>query len=54
MNIVVSPKFVVFPQNPTDASEGQSVMIHCQAMGDPMPTIQWDKNNVMNGFDRNR
>jgi hypothetical protein len=50
----VTPKFSILPQNPTEAKEGHSIMIHCQAYGDPMPTIQWDKNNVMNGFDRQR
>lgn len=29
-------------------------MIDCKAYGDPLPTIQWDKNNIMNGFDRDR
>ena len=29
-------------------------MIDCVAEGDPRPTIQWDKNSVMNDFDQRR
>ena len=48
------PKFLVTPRNPTDAVEGQSVLIDCQAHGNPKPTIQWDKETDLNGFDHNR
>ncbi|KAG4069728.1 hypothetical protein HA402_008566 [Bradysia odoriphaga] len=41
---VVTPKFLVAPKGPIQAYEMNSVMIHCQATGDPMPTIQWDKD----------
>ena len=40
----MAPKFSVAPQNLTQAVEMASVMIHCQAIGDPKPTIQWDKD----------
>ncbi len=50
----VTPKFSVVPKNPSEVSEGKTLMIDCKAYGDPLPTIQWDKNNIMNGFDRDR
>jgi PTK7 protein tyrosine kinase 7 len=43
----------VRPQN-TTALEGYPVMMHCVAVGDPQPTIHWDKNNKVNGFDVQR
>lgn len=49
----VKPKFKVKPLN-TTAFEGYSTMLHCVATGDPLPIIQWDKNNKVNGFDPNR
>lgn len=42
------------PKNPTEAIEGQSVMIDCVVDGRPKPTIHWDKNLVMNDFDKSR
>lgn len=47
------PKFEVEPVD-TQAYEGYPTMLHCRAAGDPLPTIQWDKNNVLNSFDQNR
>lgn len=47
------PKFVVEPTD-TRAYEGYPAMLHCQALGDPLPAIQWDKNNVMDNFDQKR
>jgi PTK7 protein tyrosine kinase 7 len=44
----------VAPLNPTEAFEGNAVMIHCIAEGDPKPTIQWDKDSRLNGFDQKR
>lgn len=38
----------------TEATEGQPLMLHCMADGDPRPTIRWDKNGEMNGFDSQR
>jgi PTK7 protein tyrosine kinase 7 len=49
----VKPKFKVKPHN-TTAYEGYSVMLHCVAIGDPPPTIQWDKNSQVNAFDIRR
>ncbi|XP_054284012.1 inactive tyrosine-protein kinase 7-like isoform X2 [Macrosteles quadrilineatus] len=54
IDVVVTPKFVVLPQNPTDAFEGYPVIMDCIAEGDPKPTIQWDKDTVMNDFDQRR
>lgn len=44
----------MLPQNPTDGFEGYPVIMDCIAEGDPKPTIQWDKNTVMNDFDQKR
>lgn len=44
VDVVQAPRFVVAPEGPVQAVEGESVLIHCQATGDPMPTIQWDKD----------
>jgi len=52
--VSVTPKFRVYPQNPTEAYEGYPIMIHCIADGDPKPTIKWDRNSNFSGFDRNR
>lgn len=52
--VAVTPKFRVYPQNPTEAYEGYPVMIHCIAEGDPKPTIKWDRNSNFSGFDRSR
>ncbi len=43
-SIAVKPQFKVKPKN-TTAYEGYPVTLHCVAVGDPQPTIQWDKNN---------
>lgn len=44
IQVVMSPRFVVAPVGPILARENETVVIHCQAMGDPPPTIQWDKD----------
>ncbi|XP_071450356.1 inactive tyrosine-protein kinase 7 [Hetaerina americana] len=54
VEVIVTPKFTVVPLNPTEAYEGYPVMMNCKAEGDPPPTIQWDKNSVLNGFDQKR
>ncbi|GAB6021777.1 hypothetical protein CHUAL_004354 [Chamberlinius hualienensis] len=53
VDIIVTPKFTVKPSN-TEAYEGYPVVLHCKAYGDPQPTIQWDKNSILNGFDAKR
>ncbi|XP_035227306.1 tyrosine-protein kinase-like otk [Stegodyphus dumicola] len=53
VDVVVMPKFNVQPSD-TVANEGESVILHCLAEGDPLPVIQWDKNNELNGFDQMR
>ncbi|CAB3378154.1 Hypothetical predicted protein [Cloeon dipterum] len=54
VDVYVSPKFIDIPSNPTEAIEGSSVMLHCVVEGDPMPNIQWDKDNKLNNFDTDR
>jgi len=44
INVVVTPKFSVPPVGPIETSEQGTVVMHCQAIGDPKPTIQWDKD----------
>uniref|UniRef100_T1JEN9 Receptor protein-tyrosine kinase n=1 Tax=Strigamia maritima TaxID=126957 RepID=T1JEN9_STRMM len=53
VDVIVAPKFTVRPID-VQAYEGYPVVIHCRAYGDPLPTIQWDKNSVVNGFDQKR
>lgn len=53
-SILVSPRFTVLPQNPTDVYEGNPVVMDCVAQGDPTPAIHWDKNSNMDSFDKNR
>lgn len=48
------PYFTSLPENITFAKEGQFVELSCRADGQPMPTIQWDKDSVMNGFSSDR
>lgn len=52
-SLSVKPRFKVKPSN-TTAYEGYPVMIHCIAIGDPNPTINWDKNGNVNGFNPSR
>ncbi|XP_033223240.1 tyrosine-protein kinase-like otk isoform X2 [Belonocnema kinseyi] len=54
VDVVVSPKFTIQPQNPTEAIEGYPLMLHCAAEGDPKPTIQWDKDSRMNNLNGSR
>ena len=42
--LAVKPRFKVLPLN-TTAYEGYPVMLHCVAIGEPTPKIQWDKNS---------
>ena len=49
----VKPRFKIRPAN-TTAYEGYPVMLNCVAIGDPTPTIQWDKNSKVNAFDLRR
>ncbi|XP_055706072.1 tyrosine-protein kinase-like otk isoform X2 [Phlebotomus papatasi] len=44
INVVMSPRFLVAPEGPVQASEMGIAMFHCQAIGDPKPTVQWDKD----------
>ncbi|XP_023037884.1 tyrosine-protein kinase-like otk [Drosophila willistoni] len=57
INVVVAPKFSVPPNVPMEIAEQSTVVIHCQAIGDPKPTIQWDKDLLYlseNNTDRQR
>lgn len=44
IQVVMSPQFVVAPVGPVLARKNETVILHCQAIGDPPPTIQWDKD----------
>ncbi|EDW60764.2 tyrosine-protein kinase-like otk [Drosophila virilis] len=44
INVVVAPKFSVPPVGPVEVSEADVAVMHCQATGEPKPTIQWDKD----------
>ncbi|XP_050404298.1 inactive tyrosine-protein kinase 7 isoform X1 [Patella vulgata] len=43
VKIVESPKLAIHPEN-TTAYEGQQSFLHCVAIGDPKPTVHWDKS----------
>lgn len=53
VEVVERPKFQVLPRN-TTAYEGHRTMLHCVAIGDPKPTVWWDKNSEVNVWDVNR
>ncbi|XP_017040536.1 tyrosine-protein kinase-like otk [Drosophila ficusphila] len=44
INVVVAPKFSVPPEGPIEVLESGTAVIHCQAIGEPKPTIRWDKD----------
>lgn len=44
INVVVSPRFTVPPVVPGEVAEGDVAIMHCQATGEPKPTIRWDKD----------
>ncbi|KAH8355007.1 hypothetical protein KR093_003744, partial [Drosophila rubida] len=44
IGVVVAPKFTVPPTGPGEVAEGGVVVMHCQATGEPRPTIRWDKD----------
>ncbi|XP_022228933.2 tyrosine-protein kinase-like otk [Drosophila obscura] len=44
IGVVVAPKFSVPPEGPIETTEQGTVAMHCQAIGEPKPTIQWDKD----------
>jgi len=50
VNVVARPRFRLRPQN-THAVEGESVLVHCSAVGDPQPQITWDKNGRVDALD---
>lgn len=54
INVTMSPHFTSLPNNVTFYKEGQKVELHCRANGHPFPTIQWDKDSVMDGFTSDR
>jgi len=49
----VKPRFKVKPAN-TTAYDGHSLMMHCVAIGDPSPTVLWDKNDRVDAIDYRR
>ncbi|ALC42218.1 CG8964, partial [Drosophila busckii] len=46
INVVVAPKFLVPLQPALEVNEADIAIIHCQATGDPQPTIRWDKDLI--------
>ncbi|EDV35801.1 uncharacterized protein Dana_GF12648 [Drosophila ananassae] len=44
INVVIAPKFSVPPEGPIEVAESGTAVIHCQAIGEPKPTIQWDRD----------
>lgn len=57
VNVGIAPRFSVAPLGPIETSEQGVAAIHCQAIGDPRPTIQWDKDLTYlseNNTDRQR
>lgn len=46
ISTVIAPKFIVKPSGPIQVNELSPAWIHCKAIGDPKPTIQWDKDLV--------
>ncbi|XP_053961875.1 tyrosine-protein kinase-like otk [Anastrepha ludens] len=57
VNVVVAPRFSVAPEGPIETGEMGVAVMHCQAIGDPKPTIQWDKDLKYlseNNTDKNR
>ncbi|XP_067627176.1 tyrosine-protein kinase-like otk [Eurosta solidaginis] len=57
VNVVVAPRFSVAPESPIETGEMGIAVMHCQAIGDPKPTIKWDKDlNYLsiNNTDKNR
>ncbi|KAK3595006.1 hypothetical protein CHS0354_003731 [Potamilus streckersoni] len=53
VDVVEPPSFQIKPLN-TTVYEGQTVMLHCLALGDPKPSIIWDKNYFADGWDLSR
>lgn len=43
----VSPRFTIKP-NSSEVLEGFPVWMHCQAEGDPVPQVHWDRNSQIN------
>ncbi|XP_037080569.1 inactive tyrosine-protein kinase 7-like [Pollicipes pollicipes] len=54
VTIIVTPKFLVTPSNPTEAVAGRPLLLDCQAYGRPEPSVQWDRNSRLNDLDETR
>ena len=50
----VSQKLTIQPQNPIEAIEGYPLTLHCAAVGDSKPIIQWDKDSRKNNLNGSR
>lgn len=46
INVVVAPRFTLAPVAPSNVAEAGVAMMHCQATGEPKPTIRWDKDLI--------
>lgn len=53
VDVVVKPYFIRMPDNVT-ISAGRSGLLHCEADGNPKPSVQWDRDGNLNDFDSSR
>ncbi|XP_037072794.1 tyrosine-protein kinase-like otk [Pollicipes pollicipes] len=51
VTVVVTPKFLVAPSDPTEAVVGRPLRLDCQVYGRPEPSVQWDRNSKLAGLD---
>ena len=47
IDVTKTPYFTSLPDNITVAKEGGVAELVCRAVGQPLPTIKWDKDSVM-------
>ncbi|XP_063708457.1 tyrosine-protein kinase-like otk [Culicoides brevitarsis] len=44
ITVAVAPQFVIKPEPTVVVAEMGNTSLHCQPTGDPLPTVQWDKD----------
>lgn len=42
-----TPRFTLTPQNVTSSINAEGITLHCQAEGNPEPTITWSRNGII-------
>lgn len=57
ISVAVAPQFLIKPPSTVHVSEMGNTSLHCQPTGDPLPTVQWDKDlktihNTGSDYDR--